>query len=392
MNNSYKQNPSCLTLIVVILLIGLLSGGFFTYIILAPSISNLQNEVRTLQKQFFDHQPVQDVNVYQNLTSLSELYQRVKDSVVAIRGIVSTFSGYSQIEGSGFVYNYSGQMFVITNFHVVRDVLNITVTFNNGNAYRAIVRGFDAYADLAVLETQNTPQAEFKPLSIVSSSTLRVGDPIIAIGNPFGLTCSMTTGIVSQLGRSIPATGGFRIANVIQISTPINPGNSGGPLLNYAGSVVGITTAIVAGSQGVGFAIPSDTILRVIPWLIETGSYTQHPWIGVSGIDMRYEIAEVMGVNVTYGWLITQVVSGGPAWSAGLRGGTHQVEIAGQVYTVGGDIVIAVNGTRIIDGDNLSSYLEAKTLPGDVIILTVVRNNQFMNITLTLGIRPPPST
>ncbi|MEM3437817.1 MAG: trypsin-like peptidase domain-containing protein [Nitrososphaerales archaeon] len=392
MDNSYKQNKSHLTLIALasVLLIGLFLGGFFTYIILAPNISYLQNEVRILQKQFLDHQPVQNINVYQNLTSLSEIYQKVKDSVVIIRGF--TFPDYSQIEGSGFVYNYSGKMFIITNFHVVHNTFNITVTFSNGNAYRAIIRGSDAYADLAVLEIQNAPQEEFKPLKIVSSSTLKVGDPIIAIGNPFGLTGSMTTGIVSQLGRSISEsiTGGFRIANVIQISAPINPGNSGGPLLNYAGNVVGITTAIVADSQGVGFAIPSDTILREIPWLIETGSYNQHSWIGVSGIDMNYEIAEAMDVNITYGWLICQVVPLGPAQIAGLRGGTTQKEIAGRFYTIGGDIIIAVNGTKIVNGDDLSSYLDAKTLPGDVIILTIVRNNQLMNVTLTLGTRPPP--
>lgn len=391
MDNLYKQNTSNSTLIVTVavLLIGLFSGGLFTYMVLAPNINYLQNEVKILQKQFLDHQPVQNINVYQNQTSLSEIYRRVKDSVVTIRGIA--LPDYSQIEGSGFVYNYSGNMFIITNFHVIHDVLNITVTFSNGNAYRAIVRGSDAYADLAVLEIKNSPQAEFKPLNIVSSSTLKVGDPIIAIGNPFGLTGSMTTGIVSQLGRSISesVTGGFRIANVIQISAPINPGNSGGPLLNYAGNVVGITTAIVADSQGVGFAIPSDTILREIPWLIETGSYTKHSWMGVSGIDMNYEIADAMGVDITYGWLICQVVPFGPAQIAGLRGGTTQIKIAGQIYTIGGDIIIAINGTKIINGDDLSSYLDAKTLPGDNIILTIVRNNELMNVTLTLGTRPP---
>ncbi|MEM3383464.1 MAG: trypsin-like peptidase domain-containing protein [Nitrososphaerales archaeon] len=392
MDNPYEQNKSNSTLIVIVavLLIGLFSGGFFTYMILAPNISYLQNEVRILKKQILNYQPIQNINVYQNLTSLSEIYQKVKDSVVIIRGF--TFPDYAQVEGSGFVYNYSGSMFIITNFHVVHDVFNITVTFSNGNSYRAIVRGFDAYVDLAVLELKDAPQSEFKPLNIVSSSKLKVGDPIIAVGNPFGLTGSMTTGIVSQLGRSISEsiTGGFRIANVIQISAPINPGNSGGPLLNYAGNVVGITTAIVADSQGVGFAIPSDTILREIPWLIETGSYNQHSWMGLSGIDMNYEIAEAMNVNITYGWLICQVVPFGPAQVAGLRGGTTQVEIAGQFYTIGGDIIVAINGTKIVNGDDLSSYLDAKTLPGDVIILTIVRNNQLMNVTLTLGTRPPP--
>ena len=259
------------------------------------------------------------------------------------------------------------------------------------NGYAATVLGSDPYADLAVLST-NAPQSEYKPLEIVSSSTLKVGDPVIAVGNPFGLAGSMTIGIVSHLGRTIrtETTGGFAIANVIQITAPINPGNSGGPLLNFRGQVVGITTAIVAGSQGVGFAIPSNTILREIKSLVETGSYTQHSQIGLAGIDMTYEIATAMKVNVTYGWLVTQVVSGGPADKAGLRGGKRQVKIAGEWVIIGGDIIIAVNGTRIVNGDDLAAYVEEHTLPGQTINLTIVRNNLTMVLPVELGTRPPP--
>ena len=169
------------------------------------------------------------------------------------------------------------------------------------------------------------PASEFKPLQVVSSSTLRVGDFVVAIGDPFGLTGSMTTGIVSQLGRTITeSTTSFPIADIIQISAPINPGNSGGPLLNDKGQVVGITTAGVANSQGVGFAIPSNAILREITSLVKSGSYTQHPWLGIAGADMTYDIANQLGLKITYGMLITQVTSGGPAEKAGLKAGTQQ--------------------------------------------------------------------
>jgi S1-C subfamily serine protease len=283
-------------------------------------------------------------------------------------------------------------MVIITNFHVVDDAINITVTFKDGNAYAATVLGSDPYADLAVLST-NAPESEFKPLQIVSSSTLRVGDPVVAIGNPFGLTGSMTVGIVSQLGRTISTstTGGFSIANIIQTSAPINPGNSGGPLLNYLGQVVGITTAIIADSQGLGFAVPSNTILREIGPLVETGSYTQHPWLGVSGTDMNYEIAELMDTDFTYGWLITQVVDNGPADKAGLRGGTEQAQTIGGTVIIGGDITIAIEGTCIVNGDDLSTYLEEHTLPGQTVELTIVRNNQVVILPVELGTRPPPS-
>ncbi|MCD6470385.1 trypsin-like peptidase domain-containing protein [Candidatus Bathyarchaeota archaeon] len=297
---------------------------------------------------------------------------------------------YAQVQGSGFVYNFSGQIVIITNYHVVRNALNITVAFVNGNKYEAHVLGSDPYADLAVLSA-SAPKSEFHPLEIVNSSSLKVGDPVITVGNPYGLAGSMSIGVISALGRTITEdiTGGYPIANVIQTTAPINPGNSGGPLLNFRGQVIGITTAIVGGSQGVSFAIPSNTILREVESLIKEGSYNKHPWLGARGIDMTYEIAKAMGVNVTYGWLIVQVMEDGPAYKAGLRGGTRRVYIAGEQILIGGDIIVAINNRKVTGIDDLSSYLEEHTMPGQTVNLTIIRDNNKMNIQVKLGARPP---
>ncbi len=178
------------------------------------------------------------------------------------------------------------------------------------------------------------------------------------------------------------------IANVIQTTAPLNPGNSGGPVLNYQGQVIGIATAIVEDSQGLGFAISSNTILREIEDLVNAGSYDDHPWLGAAGIDMTYEIADVMETDITYGWLITQITSGGPADNAGLQCGSQQVEVAEGLVTIGGDIVLAVNGTRITSIDDLSAYLEEYALPGQTIDLTILRNNETSIIPLELEKRP----
>jgi S1-C subfamily serine protease len=274
---------------------------------------------------------------------------------------------------------------------VVNGAGEITVTFRDGNTYPATVLGTDPYADLAVLST-SAPNTEIRTLEIVSSSTLKVGDTVVAVGNPYGLTGSMTVGIVSQLGRTLQEStiGNYSIANIIQTSAPINPGNSGGPLLNYRGQVVGITTAIVADSQGLGFAVPSNTILREIESLVTTGTYTRHPWLGAMGHDMSYEIAKAMKTDVTYGWLIASVVPGGPADKAGLRGGTQKIMTSsGALVTIGGDILIAIDGFRIITIDDLLSYMEEHTTPGQVVNFTVVRNNSRINVAVELGTRPP---
>jgi S1-C subfamily serine protease len=404
------KNPRTLTLVVVIVVIAsLVAGGLVGYLscysATSEDIDALQNQVTALQEQLSQIQSPQNMT-YENVTvfagdnvSVSQLYAQVADSVVVIRDMM--LSGYdifgrayySQVQGSGFVYNFTGQMVVVTNNHVIDSAINITVTFSNGNAYPATVLGSDPYAELAVLSV-DAPEEEYVPLEIVSSSSLQVGDPVMVVGTPYGLSGSMSTGFVSALGRTLSAetTGGYVIPNVIQTTAPLNPGNSGGPVLNYEGQVVGIATAIVADSQGVGFAIPSNTILREIEDLINTGSYEDHPSLGASGTDMTYGIAEVMDADVTYGWLIAQVTSGGPADNAGLQGGTEQVRVGDEAVVIGGDIIVAINGTRITGIDNLSAYLEEYTLPGQTIDLTVVRDNETITLSLELGSRSPATT
>lgn len=380
-----------LTIVAFALVVGLLAGGIVGYSITRQEISHLQNQVSDLQDQISllrENVPLENITyIVKDNTSLSNLYENANDSVVVIEGVVppNVF-----VQGSGFVYDVNGRKIIVTNFHVVNGATNITVTFIDGNSYPATVLGSDAYADLAALSTE-APDSELIPLKIASSKTLRVGDPVVAIGNPFGLVGSMTVGIVSQLGRTLNEStiGNFSIANIIQTSAPINPGNSGGPLLNYLGQVVGITTAIVTNSQGLGFAIPSETILREIGSLVETGSYTKHSYLGIVGRDMNYEIAQAMGTAFTYGVLLTQVLSGGPADKAGLRAGTTQLQTSTGTVTIGGDIVIAVDGVRIINSDELLSYIESSTLPSQTINMTIVRDNQTMTIPLVLGTRPP---
>ena len=403
MQNQKTIGKSTATFTIILLLVAsLIAASFLGYSVgykaALKEISELQNQIQDLRQQIKDLQSFTNssqcsIILNANL-SLSKIYEKVKRSVVMVRGIVQELGPfgyyYAQVQGSGFVYNFSGQIVIITNYHVVHNALNITVAFVNGNKYEAHVLGSDPYADLAVLSA-SAPKSEFHPLEIVNSSSLKVGDPVITVGNPYGLAGSMSIGVISALGRTITedVTGGYPIANVIQTTAPINPGNSGGPLLNFRGQVIGITTAIVGGSQGVSFAIPSNTILREVESLIKEGSYNKHPWLGARGIDMTYEIAKAMGVNVTYGWLIVQVMEDGPAYKAGLRGGTRRVYIAGEQILIGGDIIVAINNRKVTGIDDLSSYLEEHTMPGQTVNLTIIRDNNKMNIQVKLGARPP---
>jgi S1-C subfamily serine protease len=411
------------TVLIATAIISLLIGGILSYSIssltTSSEISDLKSQLSTLENQVSDLQSTHNTTYENNIyflgenVSLSQLYEQVKSSVVVIQGIIVEYDifgqpYYSEVQGSGFVSNLTGQFVIITNYHVIESAINITVTFIDGNTYTANVTGSDPYADLAVLSA-NAPQDEYKPLRITSSLTLKVGDPVVAVGSPLGLTGSMTSGIVSALGRTVSVSwASYGIADCIQTTTPINPGNSGGPLLNYQGEVVGITSYVAITSQGVaaqglGLAIPSSTILRETESLITTGSYNDHPWLGISfspyfglgtaaieGLpDITYEIAKAMDTNITYGVLIDSTATGGPAATAGLLGGAQQVQILGYRVTIGGDIIIAINGTRITGIDDLSTYLEEYTSPNETINVTIVRGNQTLPV--TLGTRPPPA-
>lgn len=401
MEMSEKPKKSRLYVVLVAaVIISLLIGGIFGYAISSLAagneISGLQNRVSNLEKTVSNIPSAQnDTYLLGDNVSLSQLYERVNSSIAVVEGIIVQYDifnlpYYSTVQGSGFVSNLTGQSVIITNYHVVDGATNFTVTFMDGDTYAAKLIGTDAYADLAVLST-NASMTEYEPLKIVSSSTLSVGDPVLAVGSPYGLAGTVTVGIVSALGRTITesTSGGYAIADCIQTTTAINPGNSGGPLLNYQGEVVGITTAIVSGSTGLGFAIPSSSILREIPSLVANGSYTGHSSLGTSGTDMNFGIAQAMNTSVTYGYLIAQVTPGGAADKAGIRGGTSTVEVAGTMVTIGGDIITAISGARIRNGDDLSTYLEENTLPGQTISVTLVRANETLTLSVELGERSP---
>ena len=363
---------------IILFILGLLVGGLLIYFVSYRQVTSLNGQITDLQSAVSNlegHQNAtyQTITIFQNGTSLANIYSNVRASIVLVQG--ETSSG--GVQGSGFIYNFDGRTVVLTNYHVVQGTTGLSVTFSDGHGYGATVLGTDPYSDLAVVSvSSDAPASEFNPLTIVSSSTLAVGEPVIAIGNPYGLVGSLTTGVVSATGRTITedTAGGYAIANIIQTSTPINPGNSGGPLLNAIGNVVGITTAIVSDSQGLGFAIPSDTILREVSALISTGSYHGHSYLGVTGTDMDYTTANQTHASVTYGWQIATIVSGGPS------DGKLRV----------GDIIIAMNNQTIKNNDDLASYLEQNTLPGDNIVLTIIRGNAQLDVTVTLGTRPAP--
>jgi len=379
---SYPNNHSkaLSSLLILIFVSGLLAGGLANFFITVHDGGNsaAQDQIAGLQAKISELEGLQNVTyqhitVYQDGMALAEIYENVKDSVILVQGVTNSGS----VQGSGFVYAHQGRNVVITNYHVIQGTTSLSVTFQNGNGYSATVLGSDPYADLAIVSV-NAPVDEFKPLKISDSSTLRVGEPVIAIGNPYGLVGSLTTGVISALGRTIveDKVNRFSIANVIQTSTPINPGNSGGPMLNAAGDVIGITTAIVLDSQGLAFAIPSNTILREIGALVSTGTYSGHSYLGVTGNDMTYNAAQQVGSSVTYGWRIASVVRDGPSY--------------GKLQE--GDILIALNGVKVKNNDDLASYLEEKTLPGQSVNITVMRNNERVNITVILQQRPAIKT
>jgi S1-C subfamily serine protease len=391
-----KQKRFSALILAALLIVGLLGGGLigysFSYVTFNGKIAALQNQLDNLPP------PNATYVTYQNTTysladnvSLASLYQEVKASVVVIQGLVPQYNifrylvGYAQQQGSGFVALVNSQPVIVTNNHVVANTVNVTVTFANGDSYPANQLGADPHADLAVLSVVGASSRDLQPLTVVNSSTLQVGDPVVAVGSPYGLSGTLTTGVVSALGRTITETSGSQnsgitIPDVIQTSTAINPGNSGGPLVNYLGEVVGITTAGITNSEGLGFAIPSETILREIELLALTGSYDEHPTINAQGTDMNYQIAQVMGVNVTYGWLVEAV-----SVQNGLQGGSTRVNVLGSVVLTGGDIVLAINGVRITNTDDLLSYLEQHTLPGQVVDFTVLREGQLQTVAVSIG-------
>ena len=321
--------------------------------------------------------------------SLAELFSKSQDGVVQIIVRKSSDNSSDRAIGSGIVYDSAGH--IITSNHVVTDYQKIRVVFHNGNSYPAKVTGTDPFADLAVIKVDATPQT-FHTLPLGDSSKLRIGDEVIAIGSPFGLSGSLTSGIVSQLGRILnpPGIGSFSIPNVIQTDAAINPGNSGGPLLNDRGEVVGINTAIQTQTgefSGVGFAIPSNTMKRIVPHLIQDGHY-KHPWLGVSGISIDPDLADNVGLSRHDGFLIENIVPDSPASKAGLHASNQTKTIDGIKYKFGGDIITGVDSAPVKKLEDLLNYLQDNKSAGDKMIIKIVRNDKPMEVTLLLQERP----
>ena len=347
-------------------------------------------------------------------TLLPKLFDRVKSSVVQIT--VSNEDPRASALGSGFVFDTEGH--IITNDHVVSNrsyndtnANNVTVTFLDGNSFKAKIVGSDPFSDLAVVQIEKLKKQSLMPLTIGNTSDLKIGEHVIAIGNPFGLSGSMTEGIISGLGRVIPSQNpddsqgpesnpgegntlapptSFSIPEIIQTDAAINPGNSGGPLLNLKGEVIGINSAIfsVTGEySGVGFAIPASTVQRVVPVLISQHSY-KHPWIGISGIDVNEQIASAMKLNSTKGFLVIDTSPGGPASKAGIQGGDKLIEINGRKTKLFGDVIIKIDNQTVSKIDDILVHLEQQKKVGQTVRLNVIRDGKIQTVNVVLAERP----
>ena len=361
---------------IVLMLIFLASGTFF-------GVANAQNLDLTSSNNTDDDKSL----------SLNDLFELVENSIVQVTKTMPPANPFGPDKenttslGSGFIYNNKG--YIVTNNHVVENAKVVDVTLINGDRYTANVTGTDAFSDLAVIKinentTTTTTTTIPKPLVVGNSSELRVGDQVVAIGNPFGLESSMTTGIVSQIGRLLSIDErGFSIPNAIQTDALINPGNSGGPLLNMKGEVIGVNTAGIF-PGGIGLAVPSNTVLRIIPVLMEEKNYT-HPWLGVTGNTLTADIAKREKLDRTQkGVIIDTIVRDSPADLAGLNG--SNINEYGEKR--GWDIITAIDGKPIIKMEDLISYLELNKAVNDNATLSVYRDGEIIDKQITLKSRP----
>jgi len=356
---------------VAILVVLIINTGIFAiaYLNTQRHLATIQTSLTNQEQQLQDLQNQIDILNYINQTGLMpwpEIYDQIKHSVVLIQTEIGL--------GSGFIYDNEGR--IMTNYHVIEDANTIQVTFLDGNITGASRVGEDPYSDLAVIKI-NSEVTTLYPVMLGNSSNLTVGEPVAAIGNPFGLSDTITAGIVSALERTLDAPGGYVIADIIQVDAAINPGNSGGPLVNLKGQVVGVNTAIITSTgtfAGIGFAIPSDTITREIDDLIDFGTY-KHPWVGIGGMDVDLAIAQDIGLEKPLGFLITNVNSSSPAEEAGLQSD---------------DVIVGIDGQLVKKITDLVVYIERNKRPGDSINLTIIRDGQEIDIPLQLGERPLP--
>ncbi|MGD2146404.1 MAG: trypsin-like peptidase domain-containing protein [Anaerolineae bacterium] len=342
---------------------------------------------------------VEPLNALQS--QVEAVYAQSSSAVVNITSVTYAYDFFfnpvpQEGTGSGFVYDERGH--IITNYHVIEDAEELSVALADGETYPAEIVGVDPTNDLAVVRIEGDGLPG--PISLGDSDALRVGQFVVAIGNPFGLERTLTVGVISSLGRVIKGPDGRFIGEVVQTDAAINPGNSGGPLLDLNGRVIGVNSQIVSPSQanaGVGFAVPSDTVRRVVPELIARGSYP-HPWLGIEPISLTAERARIfrqagMPVAVDEGVLVLEVIAGGPADRASIRGGDQIARIGRYRVPLGGDIITAVNDEPVADYQDLTVYLETQTRVGDTVTLAIIREDsggeaQEQTVSVTLAERP----
>jgi S1-C subfamily serine protease len=355
----------------------------FTVLFIIPS----QSDETAMQSQIDE---INNLILTESKTlSLIEIFEKAEPGVVRVNIQRNQTENEVGVVGSGFVFDKRGH--IITNAHVIKDSTKTVVTFLDGRSYNAEIIGVDEYTDIGVIKV-NADLKLLHPLSLGDSSNLQIGEPITAIGNPFGLSGSMTSGIVSQMGRllSIPGAAGYSIPDVIQTDAAINPGNSGGPLLNMRGEIIGINTAIQSSTgefTGVGFAIPSQTVAKIVPTLISEGEY-KHPWIGISGKDIDPDMANIMGLKDALGFLIISVVEDSPASDAGLIGSDKTIEVEGRNYSIGGDVIVSVDGIDVRKIDDILIHLQRVKTVGDEMDLEILRDGRTTNVTIVLQERP----
>lgn len=342
---------------------------------------------------------------------LQDIYTRVNPAVVAIRVISGSAAGIDSLQeipgfpnnnqngniplqqalGSGFVWDTSGH--IVTNNHVVENAQKIEVTFSDGTTVAAILVGADPDSDLAVIKV-DMPADQLSPVQLADSAAVKVGQLAIAIGNPFGLENTMTVGIISALGRTLPAGdngSGYSIPEIIQTDAPINPGNSGGVLVDTSGFVIGVPSAIESTTQanaGIGFVIPSQIVSQVVPVLIKDGKY-QHSWLGISGASLTPDLAAAMKLDANQrGILVAEVISGSPAEKTGLRPSQDVVTVDGSQLPVGGDVITAIDDQETQTIEDLIAYLAVNTQVGQQATLTILRDGKVESLEVTLATRP----
>jgi len=319
-----------------------------------------------------------------------EIYDRVNSSVVNITNIAVTYDFFlnpipSQASGSGSIISKKG--YILTNTHVIQDSDRLVVTLADGSRWQAKLVGSDPVSDLAVIQIKAPPE-QLTVIPMGQSNRLLPGQKVLAIGNPFGLERTLTTGIISAIRKRIK-TDGLEMDEVIQIDAAINPGNSGGPLIDSAGRMIGINTAIFTpsgGSVGIGFAVPVNTAKKILNELILKG-YVAYPWLGVETQTLLPEVAKSLSLPVNQGAMIARIAQGGPAHRAGIRGGTRKLEVGNAIFVIGGDIIVAINGKNFETAQQFHEILKSKK-PGDKVKLSLWRGRKKMTVSVRLGERP----